>query len=119
MCNDDYVVYDEDGKPFEPINRKWFDEKLEMRKSARMAEEERNRQVIMDWYYPHDFKAINCNGGDYPKICLVLENGEEIERRVCACRNGCSNTFPINKIEFGVTTWGEYLEMVYGLEEVI
>ena len=66
---------------------------------------------IWDWDYAEDFDSIDCTGGNYPQITLYLDNDETFIGRVCACQNGCSNTLPISKIQWGKTTLGELLEM--------
>ena len=55
----------------------------------------------------------NCNGGDYPEVILHFEGGISERERICRCGNGCSNTFPINKLrKLDNPTYGDYLNIV-------
>ena len=79
---------------------------------------------IRKWHTWSDYKKYigmdvldkfepNCNGGDYPEVVLHFEGGISERERICRCGNGCSNTFPINKLrKLDNPTYGDYLNIV-------
>lgn len=76
-----------------------------------MTTNEKINLKIWDWDVTGIFDRIDCEE-NFAEVTLYLDNDETYVGKICACRNGCSNTLPINRIQWGVTTLGELLAMM-------